>query len=29
VQLFVSDKATIGTVIGAKLIPFTGDALPN
>jgi hypothetical protein len=29
VQLFVSDKATIGTVTGAKPIPFTGDAPPN
>ena len=29
VQLFVSDKATIGTVTGATPIPFTGDAPPN
>ena len=29
VQLFVSDKATIGTVTGATPVPFTGDAPPN
>jgi hypothetical protein len=29
VQLFVSDKATIGTVTGATPIPFTGDTPPN
>jgi hypothetical protein len=29
VQLFVSDKATIGTVTGATPIPFSGDAPPN
>ncbi len=29
VQLFVSDKATIGTVTGATPIPFTGDKPPN
>ena len=29
VQLFVSDKATIGTVTGAAPIPFTGDAPPK
>ena len=29
VKLFVSDKATIGTVTGATPIPFTGDAPPN
>ena len=28
VKLFVSDKATIGTVTGAAPIPFTGDAPP-
>jgi hypothetical protein len=29
VQLFVSDKATIGTATGATPIPFTGDTPPN
>jgi hypothetical protein len=29
VRLYVSDKATIGTVTGATPIPFTGDAPPN
>jgi hypothetical protein len=29
VQLFVSDKATIGTVTGATPIPFTGESPPN
>jgi len=29
VQLYVSDKATIGTVSGATPIPFTGDTPPN
>jgi hypothetical protein len=29
VQLFVSDKATIGTVTGATPIAFTGDTPPN
>jgi DUF4097 and DUF4098 domain-containing protein YvlB len=29
VQLYVSDKATIGTVTGATAIPFTGDTPPN
>jgi hypothetical protein len=29
VQLYVSDKATIGTVTGATPIAFTGDAPPN
>jgi hypothetical protein len=29
IQLFVSDKATIGTVTGAAPIPFTGDTPPN
>jgi hypothetical protein len=29
VQLFVSDKATIGTVTGATAIPFSGAAPPN
>jgi hypothetical protein len=29
VQLFVSDKATIGTVTGATPIPFTGDKPTN
>lgn len=29
VQLFVSDKATIGTVTGATPIPFTGDTPPK
>jgi hypothetical protein len=29
VQLYVSDKATIGTVTGATPIPFTGDTAPN
>jgi DUF4097 and DUF4098 domain-containing protein YvlB len=29
VQLFVSDKATIGTVIGATPIPFTGETPPT
>ena len=29
VQLYVSDKATIGTVTGATPIPFTGDTPPN
>jgi cytoskeletal protein CcmA (bactofilin family) len=29
VQLFVSDKATIGTITGATPIPFTGDTPPN
>lgn len=29
VKLYVSDKATIGTVIGATAVPFTGEAPPN
>jgi hypothetical protein len=29
VQLFVSDKATIGTLTGATPIPFTGETPPN
>jgi DUF4097 and DUF4098 domain-containing protein YvlB len=29
VKLYVSDKATIGTVTGATPVPFTGDAPPN
>jgi DUF4097 and DUF4098 domain-containing protein YvlB len=29
VHLFVSDKATIGTVTGATPIPFTGETPPN
>jgi hypothetical protein len=29
VKLYVSDKATIGTVTGATAIPFTGDVPPN
>jgi hypothetical protein len=29
VRLFVSDKATIGTVTGATAIPFTGDTPPR
>jgi DUF4097 and DUF4098 domain-containing protein YvlB len=29
VKLFVSDKATIGTVTGTAPIPFTGDAPPK
>ncbi len=29
VQLYVSDKATIGAVTGATPIPFSGDAPPN
>jgi hypothetical protein len=29
VRLFVSDKATIGTVIGATPVPFSGDTPPN
>ena len=29
VQLFVSDKATIGPVSGATPVPFTGDSPPN
>jgi hypothetical protein len=29
VQLFVSDKATIGTVTGATSIPFTGETPPT
>jgi cytoskeletal protein CcmA (bactofilin family) len=29
VQLYVSDKATIGTVTGASPIPFTGENPPN
>ena len=29
VQLFVSDKATIGTVVGATPIPFTGETPPT
>lgn len=29
VQLFVSDKATIGAVTGATPIPFSGDTPPN
>jgi hypothetical protein len=29
VRLFVSDKATIGTVTGATPIPFSGDTPPN
>jgi DUF4097 and DUF4098 domain-containing protein YvlB len=29
VQLFVSDKATIGTVTGATAVAFSGDAPPN
>jgi hypothetical protein len=29
VKLYISDKATIGTVTGATPIPFTGDTPPN
>jgi hypothetical protein len=29
VRLFVSDKATIGTVTGATPVPFTGDSPPS
>jgi hypothetical protein len=29
VKLYVSDKATIGSVIGATPIPFSGDVAPN
>jgi hypothetical protein len=29
VQLYVSDKATIGSVTGATPIPFSGDAPPD
>ena len=29
VTLYVSDKATVGPVIGATAIPFTGDAAPR
>jgi hypothetical protein len=29
VELFVSDKATIGTVTGATAVPFSGDSPPN
>jgi DUF4097 and DUF4098 domain-containing protein YvlB len=29
VQLYVSDKATVGTVTGATAIPFTGETPPN
>jgi hypothetical protein len=29
VQLYVSDKATIGTVTGATAIPFSGEPPPN
>ena len=29
VELYVSDKATIGTVVGAIAVPFTGDSPPN
>jgi hypothetical protein len=29
VKLYVSDKATIGTVTGATPVPFTGDTPPN
>jgi autotransporter-associated beta strand protein len=29
VKLYVSDKATIGTVTGATAVPFTGDTAPN
>jgi hypothetical protein len=29
VQLFVSDKATIGTVTGATPIPFSGERPPT
>ncbi len=29
VKLYVSDKATIGTVIGATAVPFTGETPPN
>jgi hypothetical protein len=29
VKLYVSDKATIGTVTGATAIPFSGDVPPN
>ena len=29
VQLYISDKATVGTVTGATPIPFTGDSPPN
>jgi hypothetical protein len=29
VKLYVSDKATIGTVTGATAIPFSGDTPPN
>src|ERR1700730_341187 len=29
VKLYVSDKATIGTVIGATAVPFSGETPPN
>ena len=29
VKLYVSDKATIGNVIGATAVPFSGDSPPN
>jgi hypothetical protein len=29
VKLYVSDKATIGPVVGATVIPFTGDTAPQ
>lgn len=29
VKLFVSDKATVGTITGATPIPFSGDTPPN
>jgi hypothetical protein len=29
VKLYVSDKATIGTVIGATAVPFSGEIPPN
>ena len=29
VKLYVSDKASIGTVIGATAVPFTGETPPN
>jgi hypothetical protein len=29
VKLYVSDKATIGTVIGATAVPFSGENPPN
>jgi hypothetical protein len=28
-SLYVSDRATVGTVTGATAIPFSGDSPPN